>query len=235
MLTKNTILFISDLHLSPEEPIVLNTFYYFLEHIAPDAESLYILGDFFESYIGDDDANAFTQSIIRALSRLRDCGVSIFLMHGNRDFLIGKQFAYQAGVTLISDPAVITHHHQKIVLMHGDSLCTKDKNHQRFRKIVSRKWIQKLFLSLPLSFRQKIAKQLRDKSMMQNRYKSREIMDVSEGTVESILKKYCAKKIIHGHTHRTMISEKRIVLGAWDKRGNYLRVDENGESEIIAV
>jgi len=222
------ILFISDLHLDPNQPSITHTFFYFLERIAPTADALYILGDFFESYIGDDEYSDFLDSIINRLHRATQSGLPIFFMHGNRDFLVGKKFAKRTGMTLISDPTNITLYNQKIVLMHGDSLCTDDKNHQRFRKIAHNKFYQKIFLSLPLSFRQTCANKLREKSMQQNKIKPAEIMDVNQTAVNDVLKKYNAEKIIHGHTHRPMISENRIVLGAWHERGNYLRVDENG-------
>lgn len=228
-------LFISDLHLDPNQPQITNTFFYFLDHAAREAEALYILGDFFESYIGDDDHSDFLESIARALTRITHAGLPVFLMHGNRDFLIGQSFADRTGIILIPDPTVITLHNQKILLMHGDSLCTDDKSHQRFRKLTRNKIIQKIFLSLPLSFRKKIAHKLRDESKQYNKTKSLEIMDVNQNAVIYALKKYNASKLIHGHTHRPMISEKRIVLGAWHDGGSYLKVCENGDTEIVEV
>ncbi|OGT45577.1 MAG: UDP-2,3-diacylglucosamine diphosphatase [Gammaproteobacteria bacterium RIFCSPHIGHO2_12_FULL_38_11] len=228
-------LFISDLHLDASQPQINNTFFYFLEHIAPTADALYILGDLFELAIGDDDNTVFTQSIIRALSRIIEKGVPVFLMHGNRDFLIGKSFATRSGVTLISDPTVIELNNQKILLMHGDSLCTQDKSHQRFRKITHNKIIQKLFLSLPLSFRRKIANQMRKESVQYNSKKSAEIMDVTESAVDAAIKKYHASKLIHGHTHKPHLGEKRIVLDAWHNHGNYLQVDHDGKMILINI
>ena len=228
-------LFISDLHLDPNQPQITNTFFYFLDHIARDADALYILGDFFESYIGDDDENPFVQSIMRALARITESGLPVFFMHGNRDFLIGKQFADRSGIILIPDPSVITIYNQKLLLMHGDSLCTDDKSHQRFRKISRNKLIQKIFLSLPLSFRQKFAKQLRGESKQYNQTKSATIMDVNENAVIDALKKNNAPRLIHGHTHRPMMSENRVVLDAWHTHGNYLRIDEDGDAELINI
>ncbi len=225
---KSHTLFISDLHLSPQEPQITRAFFDFLEHIAPTADALYILGDFFESYVGDDNRTDFINSIIDALAKSTKNGLPVFLMHGNRDFLIGKQFATASGTTLISDPTIITLYNQKLLLMHGDSLCTLDKNHQRFRKITGNKIVQTLFLWLPLSFRKKLADNLRKESMKENRYKSAEIMDVSQSEVDRVIKKYNADRLIHGHTHRPMISDKRIVLGSWETQGNYLRVSEDG-------
>ena len=235
MTTKNTTLFISDLHLDPTEPKIANTFFYFLEHIAPDADALYILGDFFESYIGDDDHDPFIETMIIALSHLTQNGLPVFFLPGNRDFLIGKEFAKRAGITLIVDPTVITLYGEKILLLHGDSLCTADRSHQRFRKIVNNKLVQLLFLSLPLSYRKKIANKLRGNSQQGNRYKSPEIMDVSPGVVDETLARYHVKKMIHGHTHHSLISEKRIVLDAWHEHGNYLCVGIDGSVRLIEI
>lgn len=232
---KNTTLFISDLHLDPDQPQISNTFFYFLDHIARDADALYILGDFFESYIGDDDQNDFLQSIVRALFRLTHSGVPVFFMHGNRDFLIGQSFKNKTGVILIPDPSVITIYNQKLLLMHGDSLCTDDKSHQRFRKITRNKLVQKIFLSLPISFRQKFAKRLRNESKQYNQTKPAEIMDVNENAVMDALKKNNASRLIHGHTHRPMISENRVVLDAWHEHGNYVRMNEDGSMELINI
>lgn len=234
-MTTHHTLFISDLHLDAQNPSITHTFFYFLEHVALKADALYILGDLFESYIGDDDNTPFIQSITHALSKLNDDNIPVFIMHGNRDFLIGKKFADNAGAILISDPMLIDLYHQKILLMHGDSLCTQDKNHQRFRKITQNKITKKIFLSLPLSFRKKIANQLRQESTQHNRYKSAEIMDVSEEAAAAVLKKYSAQKIIHGHTHRPMITQNRIVLGMWHEHGNYLKACEDGKIEMIAI
>lgn len=227
--------FISDLHLSAQEPHITAAFLHFLEHIAPTADALYILGDFFESYVGDDDTDPFITMMTDALAKLTQTGYPIYLMHGNRDFLIGKQFAKKSGVTIIPDPTVIAIANTKIVLMHGDSLCTLDKNHQRFRKITGNKIVQNIFLWLPLSFRKKLAADLRNESIKENRYKSAEITDVSTIEVDRVITKYQADKLIHGHTHRPMISEKRIVLGSWEKQENYLKIDDQGNIEAALI
>lgn len=232
---KHATLFISDLHLDPTQPQITNTFFYFLDHIARDADALYILGDFFESYIGDDDNDAFIHTIARGLYQLTKLGIPIFLMHGNRDFLIGNQFEKWSGASLIPDPSVISLNGKKFLLVHGDSLCTDDKSHQRFRKITRNKLIQKIFLSLPLSFRKKLARQLRSESAQHNQMKSAQMMDVTETAVIQALNKNNAPRIIHGHTHRPMISEKRIVLDAWHEHGNYLQIDREGNVELINI
>ena len=241
MTNKNTTLFISDLHLDPANPTIAEIFFYFLEHIAPNADALYILGDFFESYIGDDDNHPFIKSIKHALSKAAEKGLSIFLMHGNRDFLIGEKFALESGLTLIPDPYSITLYNQRILLMHGDTLCTQDKSYQRFRKIVRWKLGQKiLFLSLPLRFREKLKNDLRKESETHNRYKSNSIMDVASDAVLNIMQKYQATFLIHGHTHKPAIHElsankKRIVLNAWHDAGHYLEVDSDGKMVLIDI
>lgn len=232
---KHVTLFISDLHLDPTEPQITNTFFYFLDHIARDADALYILGDFFESYIGDDDNDPFILTITRGLHRLAQLGTPIFVMHGNRDFLMGLGFEKQSSTTLIPDPSMISLYGKKFLLLHGDSLCTNDKSHQRFRKITRYRFIQKIFLSLPLSFRKKFAGQLRSGSMQQNQKKSAQIMDVTETAVTQALHKNKVQQLIHGHTHRPMISDKRIVLDAWHNHGNYLQIDRDGNVELINI
>ena len=240
MNTKHTTLFISDLHLSPEHSKITHAFFYFLENIAYQADALYILGDFFEVYVGDDDRSNWLQSIQDALRTLTQSGVLVYFMYGNRDFLTGQNFFLQTGVMFIPDPSVICIHGENILLMHGDSLCTLDKNHQQFRKITRWQWVQKLFLALPLSIRKNIANQLRKKSVSQNQYQSKVIMDVAESTVTENMLKYNVKTLIHGHTHQPKTHSllinnqpaKRIVLGAWHEKGNYLR-SQDGEYEWV--
>jgi UDP-2,3-diacylglucosamine hydrolase len=233
-MTKHT-LFISDLHLDPALPKVTNTFFYFLDHVAKGAHALYILGDFFESYCGDDDNAPFITMIGNALRRITANGLPIFFMQGNRDFLIGKSFAKRTGVTLITDPTVISLCNQSILLLHGDSLCVDDKSHQRFRKIVHNPIVQRLFLSLPLSVRQKIAMRLRAGSTADNQTKPAYFLDVNENAVSDALKKYHITKMIHGHTHKPQNTPTRIVLDAWHNHGNYLQVDDEGKMELINI
>ncbi|MDP1573947.1 MAG: UDP-2,3-diacylglucosamine diphosphatase [Coxiellaceae bacterium] len=240
MTNKNTTLFISDLHLDPANPEITEIFFYFLEHIAPDADALYILGDFFESYIGDDDNHPFIKSIKHALSKTAEKGLSIFLMHGNRDFLIGEKFALESGLTLIPDPYFITLYNQPVLLMHGDSLCNKDKYYQLFRKIIRSGAIKKIASLLPLYFKAQLANTLRKKSMQYNHTKSAEIMDVCAITVSKVMKKNNAVTLIHGHTHKPAIHDlpdhkKRIVLNAWHDGGYYLEVCSNGEMKLIDI
>lgn len=240
MIDKNTTLFISDLHLDAKNPRITAIFFRFLEDIAIHANSLYILGDFFETYIGDDDKNTFLCSIKNALSKASQHGLRIFFMHGNRDFLLGKTFAAEAGITLLSDPTLLTLHHQKIVLMHGDSLCTKDKKYQLFRKLVRNTFVKKAFLLLPLAFRQKIANDLRKESAKHTSYKSLEMMNVANDDVLEAIEKHQASILIHGHTHKPAIhsldhNRKRIVLSAWHDAGHYLAIDRNGNFETNII
>lgn len=240
MTDKNTTLFISDLHLDPKNPKIIDIFFYFLEHIAIHADALYILGDFFEAYIGDDDTNPFITAVQKALSKAVDKGLSIFLMHGNRDFMIGPSFALQSGITLMPDPYAITLYRQKIVLSHGDSLCTKDKNYQLFRKIIQNTLLKKITLRTPLSFRQKLAYKLRKESTQHSQYKSAEKMDVTPLAVSQLLSTYDADILIHGHTHNPAIHElsdgkKRIVLSAWHENGHYLEIKADQVPRLVTL
>jgi UDP-2,3-diacylglucosamine hydrolase len=218
--------FISDLHLQTSEPAMAELFIAFLQQRAIEAETLYILGDFFEVWIGDDDDNPFHQKIIEALQQASQ-RTQIYFMHGNRDFLIGKHFLKAVGCQLLKDPTCIDLYGTKTILTHGDLLCTQDKKYQRFRKY-SRCWlVQKLFLLKSLAKRKQIAKNYREKSKQYTATTANHIMDVTPGAAESYLKRYHAKLMIHGHTHRPDVHKlnnglTRIVLGAWHERGNVL-------------
>ncbi|CAM3521908.1 UDP-2,3-diacylglucosamine diphosphatase [Parendozoicomonas haliclonae] len=224
-------LFISDLHLTPGRPDITRAFLRFMEQEAPTAQSLYILGDFFEYWIGDDVMDEFHHQIAAALRKLSDSGTSVYFMHGNRDFLIGKAFCREAGCTLLPDPSVITLGNDDLLLMHGDSLCTSDKGYMRFRKVLRNALVQKLFLSLPASRRRNTARKLRDNSMAAMQDKPMSLMDVTPEAVEQALDQARVSTLIHGHTHRAHIhalenQRQRIVLGDWDKLGWYLIHDD---------
>jgi len=232
MINKNTLLFISDLHLDEKIPDITAIFFNFLESIAPQAKALYILGDFFEAYIGDDNNNVFITSVKAALLKASQTGLLIYLMHGNRDFLIGKSFCNDAGVTLLPDPTVIQT--GKLLLMHGDSLCTQDKHYLRFRQLVRHPITKKLFLWLPLSFRKKIATNLRKESEKKTKQKSAMMMDVNPTAVNDALEKTNTMILIHGHTHKPAIhhlenNKKRVVLSAWHNKGYYLIANSSDE------
>ena len=239
---KSHTLFISDLHLEKEAFDVTTLFLQFMESQAPRADALYILGDLFEAWIGDDDKTVFNQHIISTLHSLVRNGTPIYFMCGNRDFLIGKKFAKNAGVILIKDPMVISLYDKPALLVHGDSLCTLDHKHQAYRRKITKRWIQYLMLLLPLSLRRKLAEKLREKSRNHNRYLSNEITDVTSEEVLRIMHQMNVELLIHGHTHRPAIHDflinkkpvKRIALGAWHKNGSAFRYFYNGKFELFS-
>ena len=217
-------LFISDLHLTPGRPDITRAFLRFLEQDAPYCQALYILGDFFEYWIGDDVMDDFHREIATALKALSAKGIKIFLMHGNRDFMIGQSFCQQAGCTLLPDPSLITLGDEQVLLMHGDSLCTSDTGYIRYRKIIRNPVVQCLLRKLPARFRRNIARKLRMNSMTNTGQKPRSVLDVTPEAVTEIMAASQVKTMVHGHTHRAAIHKlphesQRIVLGDWDKLG----------------
>lgn len=229
----NVTWFISDLHLDPSQPQIVKTFLRFLDTCQQDVDDVYILGDFFEAWIGDDDNADFNISIINALNRATQKGLSIYFMHGNRDFLIGKKFFKQTGCKFINEESVIELYGEKVLLMHGDTLCTLDKNYLKARKKLRHPIIQKIFLNLPLSLRRLIAKKMREKSKNYTQHADEYLLDVTQSEVTNKLNQYNLKLIIHGHTHKPGIHADRIVLGAWHNHGNGLIWKENGEKSLI--
>ena len=229
-------LFISDLHLHEERPDITEGFFGFLKDHAYKADSLYILGDFFEAWVGDDLNSPLIQATKKALKELTTHNTTLFIMHGNRDFLIGDEFCRECNATLINDPTLITLEGRSALLMHGDTLCTDDTDYLRFRGMVRNTSWQTEFLAKPLPERLTIAKQLRDQSKESATHKDKYIMDTNQQEVERILGNYNVDLLIHGHTHRParhiinthQVDAERIVLGDWDKLGWYLRVDEEG-------
>ena len=231
-----SVLFISDLHLEAERPDITRAFLHFLSTRARSAQALYILGDFFEAWIGDDGMDEFQHSIARALRELTDSGTRIYLMHGNRDFLIGKAFCREAGCTLLRDPSLIDLGGEKILLMHGDSLCTLDAAYMKLRRWLRNPVSLFILRNLPLATRRKLARKLRKESRAQTRMKASEIVDVTPAEVEKIMRDKGVRILIHGHTHRPAVHEleidgrpaRRIVLGDWDRQGWALEADEQG-------
>lgn len=231
-------LFISDLHLCATRPHITIAFLDFLKSTAIHAQSLYILGDLFEYWAGDDDVdNVHHQTIINALTELVDTGVSIYLMHGNRDFLIGSAFCKAAKVTLLQDPALIDVYGRKTLLSHGDDLCTDDIAYQNFRTQVRDVNWQADFLSYPLNVRKKQIEEIRLRSEKEKSDKAAEIMDVNQHAVEMLLTKYnYPELLIHGHTHRPYEhlvelnghTMTRWVLGDWYEQGSYLICYQQG-------
>jgi UDP-2,3-diacylglucosamine hydrolase len=230
-------LFISDLHLSSGRPQINRSFFGFLEREARSADALYILGDLFEYWAGDDDlGDPFNAAVVAALAGLVGSGVPSYLMHGNRDFVIGETFAHASGVTLLPDPKLLNLYGQRVLLMHGDTLCTLDQEYQAFRREArSETWIRNL-LRQPLAERKAAIEALRQKSEQEKRGKPAEIMDVAPAEVEAALRRHGYPRLIHGHTHRparhvhTVDGHvcERWVLADWYQSGSYLACDESG-------
>lgn len=231
------VLFISDLHLAPERPLPVSLFHRFMTEIAPEAAALYILGDFFEAWVGDDDmADAFNADIVLALRRLSDQGVATFFLPGNRDFLVGADFALATGLKLLPDPTRIDLYGTPTLLSHGDLFCTDDTAYQAFRSQVRDQEWQVEFLRRPLRERHDLARALREHSEHAKTGKKPDIMDVNAETVVKAIKNMQAGRVIHGHTHRParhtlQISGKEVerwVLTDWYESGGYLRCDAEG-------
>ncbi len=236
MTKPDSILCISDLHLSPERPDIFEAFRLFLNTKAKSASDLYILGDFFNLWIGDDDPDTFSGQVANALALLADSGTKLHIMHGNRDFLLGEKFCNSCHASLIHEPYVLSCFDQEYLLMHGDSLCTRDNDYMAFRTMVRNPQWQNDFLSRPLSERQAFANEARATSKSMSSNKAEDIMDVSPEEVIKVLSDHQQKILIHGHTHRPDIhaldlsgrSGLRIVLGDWDKKGWYLKITQEG-------
>ncbi len=227
-------LFISDLHLHESRPLVTRAFFQFLES-AKEAEALYILGDFFDAWIGDDDDQPLVKNVIDQLKALSKSGTQIFLMHGNRDFLIGKSFTEKINATLLDNNEVcINLYGVNTLLLHGDSLCTADTDYMQFRGLVRNPVWQEQFLSQSIDTRRAVASELRNKSKDMNSLKADDILDVTTSEVEKVFQQFQVQRMIHGHTHRParhqlIINEKpceRIVLGDWHDRFWFVSADE---------
>lgn len=221
-------LFISDLHLSEERPAANETFFGFIEDKASRAGALYVLGDLFEYWIGDDDlGEPFNAVIAGFLRNLTRGGVPLFLMHGNRDFLMGKALATATGATLLEDPARVTVGGEPAALLHGDTLCTDDVDYQTYRAQVRRPEFRAHVLSLSLAQRIALAEHYRGESRRLSRDKPPEIMDVNQGAVEAAMRAHGVRRLLHGHTHRQAVHDflldgapaQRIVLGDWYRDG----------------
>lgn len=221
------ILFISDLHLHESRPHITRAFFHFLHTQAKNTEQLYILGDFFDAWIGDDDDSQLNMEVAAELKNLSETGTQIFLMHGNRDFLLGEVFATKAGAKIITDPTVIDLYGQPTLLMHGDSLCTDDTDYIAFRQQVRSPMWQQQILAQPIAARRALAAQLREKSQAMNSLKAEDIMDVNQAEVARVMQNTNVKRLIHGHTHRPARhpisieneTAERIVLGDWHDNG----------------
>ena len=229
-------LFISDLHLDPQRPAVTRLFLDFLEQRAVNAEALYILGDLFEVWVGDDDKTELNQQVTGALQALSQRGIPVYLLHGNRDFLLAKGFASASGTRLLPETMVIDLYGTPTLIMHGDVLCTDDINYQRFRAWVRSPFWQNVLLRLPLALRRRLARKIRNYSQKVVREKADFITDVNPKAVANAMRSYQVRRLIHGHTHRPDIhkwlldgeSVQRIVLGDWYQQGSVLCCDARG-------
>ncbi|GGD03442.1 UDP-2,3-diacylglucosamine diphosphatase [Halopseudomonas salina] len=229
-------LFISDLHLQPERPDITRAFLHCLDTRAREADELYILGDFFEVWLGDDEQSPLANEVINALAKLSGTGTRIYVMHGNRDFLLGRRFCRAAGCTLLPDPHIVQINGEQVLLMHGDSLCTDDLAYMKMRRLLRNPVSLFVLRNLSLAQRRKIGRKLRNESREQTRQKPSDITDVNLGQVAETMRRHGVRTLIHGHTHRPAIHQlvidgkpaQRIVLGDWDTAGWCLKVDENG-------
>lgn len=231
------VLFISDLHLCASRPEIIRTFFEFLRGPARTAESLYVLGDLFEYWAGDDDLDdPFNASVVAALADFSRTGPSLHVMHGNRDFLLSEDFAEACNARLIEDPHTLDLFGTRALLMHGDTLCTDDLDYQRFRSEVRAPAWRKNFLSISLAQRKERIEALRRTSESEKKRKAPELMDVNSGAVEAALREHDYPRLIHGHTHRPARHEHRVdgrncerwVLADWYRTGSYLRCDVRG-------
>ena len=236
-------LFISDLHLDQSHPTIAELFLNLLKSCDSSVDGLYILGDLFETWIGDDDDLPFHRHIIQALRAASQKGLPIYFAHGNRDFLIGIRFMRETGCQLLPEEKKINLYGTPVLLMHGDTLCTQDVAYLKWRKKTKNPILRTITLMLPLKIRSKMATGLRNKSKQHTQAVKKEIMDVTQAEVERVMQQHNVQTLIHGHTHRPAIHEfsltnkpaSRIVLAAWHEKGSVLVWDETGKKEVITL
>lgn len=243
-LKKSHTLFISDLHLGPDSPNTAQAFFKFLEQQAPQADALYILGDFFDVWLGDDDDTDFTKSIKVHLTALTSKGFPVYFMHGNRDVLIGKRFLKETGCTLLEEPTVIDLYGVPTLIMHGDSLCVDDTLHRVFRYLSRCALMQKIVLAVPLRYRQLFLKWLRKKSQSRVRQLDEKKLDVNQEAVSQIMQEVGVAQMIHGHTHKPAVHAvqrqqgkplgQRFVLGAWEDTIYALVYSSDGRHYVLS-
>ena len=236
-------IFVSDLHLAPERPRINDLFLAFTRDTAPQAQALYILGDLFEYWVGDDDlGDPFNAAIADALRELSGTGTALYFMHGNRDVLVGPAFMARCGARLLADPTLVDLYGARTLVMHGDTLCTGDAEYQKFRSYAHDPGNQRRFLSQPLAERRTQMLGMRAESEKSKQGKSAEIMDVTQSAVERVLREHGYPRLIHGHTHRPARhlhtvdgrSCERWVLNDWYQRGGYLQCDSGGcKAELL--
>ncbi|MCB1583764.1 MAG: UDP-2,3-diacylglucosamine diphosphatase [Marinicella sp.] len=225
-------LFISDLHLCDQQPHITRSFLSFCEHKARDIRALFILGDFFEYWLGDDALDRTANMAQQALSNINQRGIDLYFMAGNRDFLLGKQFATACGMQIIEEPHKIELNGETALLVHGDAQCTDDEPYQHVRTMLRNPEWQRQFLQMPIAQRIEFAQQARMQSKQHTQNSHAEIMDVNPQAIDNLFSQYQVKTIIHGHTHRPAIhcedDKKRIVLGDWHYQTSYLSHDASG-------
>lgn len=237
-----TTLFIADLHLSQEAPAITAGFIAFLQREAIHADALYILGDLFEVWVGDDEPSSLHDRVADALAELKQHNVPCYFIHGNRDFMLGKRFANRSGMVILPEEQVITPYGQPLLILHGDTLCTDDVEYLKFRGYMYNPLLRWLFRRMPLSIRQKIGQKIRGQSQNANQVKPKMVMDVNPDTVQETLRRHHCTLMIHGHTHRPAIHPlildgqpaTRIVLGAWHDNGSVVRLHRDGSYELIS-
>ena len=231
-----TTLFISDLHLEGGRPDIGSQFFEFLEGEARHAEALYILGDLFEYWVGDDDPDPHYAECKNAMRALADSGVPPYVMHGNRDFMIGEDFASETGATILADPTPVDLYGTSVLLSHGDAYCTDDVEYQKVRSMTRNPEWQAMMLSKPLEERIAIARHAREQSMARGQAIDMDIMDVNDEAIRAAIAESGVDTLLHGHTHRPNVHDidlgnrvaKRIVLGDWYDHGSVVRWDEDG-------
>ena len=238
-----TTLFISDLHLDPQRPAITALFERFLQDEAQRADALYILGDLFEAFIGDDDDGEVATQVATALRRVREAGVEVGFIRGNRDFLLGQDYAERAGMTLLPDPCVIALGGAPTLMLHGDLLCTNDRPYLEIRRKFRDPAWQQAFLSQPLANRRAFAQQARAESQASQQAMPLDVGDAVPEAVDEMLRRYGVDRMIHGHTHRPRVHAhavdgrncERIVLGDWYEQGSVLRLDDTGIYRLSAL
>ena len=235
-------LFIADLHLNEHHRHITDALFSFLDKEANNAETLYILGDMFEVWIGDDEHTALMDEVAHKLTSYSQKNkTQIFYLHGNRDFMLGKRYAKQASMTLLPEHTEIDLYGMKTLILHGDTLCLADKNYQRMRKVIHNPFIQAIFNCLPLSIRKRIGWKIRTASQSKKVYKNSEMMGVTEQEVQRLMQKHQVQRLIHGHTHQAFVHNftvnkqpaQRYDVGDWYHNLSYVDVTPEGIELVI--